>query len=57
MNDEDRQLWQNFSDALRRLLEHPDLTQAQRDFILQNLEEDETGNVIDIRSKQSKTEW
>jgi len=57
MNDEDRQLWQNFSDALRRLLEHPDLTQAQRDFILQNCEEDETGNVIDIRSKQSKTEW
>ncbi|WP_185019721.1 hypothetical protein [Raoultella terrigena] len=54
MNDEDRQLWQNFSDALWRLLEHPDLTQAQRDFILQNLEEDETGNVIDIRSKRDR---
>ncbi len=56
MNDDDRLLWLNFSDALRRLLEHPDLTQAQRDFILSNINEEKTSNVIDIRHKRGKSE-
>ena len=39
MNNDEQQLWQNLTDAIRRLLEHPDLTQSQRDFIFHNLEE------------------
>lgn len=54
MNEEERQLWHNFSDALRRLLEHPDLTQLQRDFILHNLEDRQIGEVIDIRRGREK---
>ncbi|WP_370611534.1 hypothetical protein [Klebsiella aerogenes] len=56
MNDGEHELWHNFSDALRRLLEHPDLTQAQRDFILHNLEEKPMGEVIDIRRGQDRQE-
>ncbi|HHZ9435021.1 TPA: hypothetical protein ACWLZK_002395 [Klebsiella quasipneumoniae] len=39
MNNEERQLWQNFHDALRRLLENPELSEAQREFIFHNLED------------------
>lgn len=52
--DDERQLWLNFSDALRRFLEHPDLTLAQRNFIFHNLEERQTGEVIDIHRGRDK---
>ena len=53
MDDEEKRLWQNFRDALRRLLEYPDLTPSQRNYILKSLKgftsED---SVIDLHSRR-----
>lgn len=55
MDGEERRLWKNFRDALRRLLEHPDLSSSQRDYILKNIRGFAPEyNVIDLRSKQHK---